>query len=250
MSEAHVELLFALADDELLLGYRDSEWTGIAPLLEEDVALSSIAQDEVGHAYALYTLAAQSMGKQINDLVFRREPQHYRHCRLLEAPRGNFAFTIARRFVYEIGDAIRLESLLKSSYRELSELSERMLREEALHADHAEEWMACLSRREPGRSLVKAALCEILPAARKLLAPLPAEAVLLAEGVLPQSWEELSAIWEERVRAKLDQFGFSDLGIPKATESTTDRFDPVSPEFATFHRELLSVYSIAPHRGW
>src|SRR6266705_2351689 len=50
--------LLEIADDELILGWRDSEWTGIAPFLEEDVAFSSIAQNEIGHARALYELAA------------------------------------------------------------------------------------------------------------------------------------------------------------------------------------------------
>ena len=53
MKEQEQQLLLEIADDELILGWRDSEWTGIAPLLEEDVAFSSIAQNEIGHARAL-----------------------------------------------------------------------------------------------------------------------------------------------------------------------------------------------------
>ncbi len=49
MSE-RAQLLLRIADDELILGWRDSEWTGIAPSLEEDVAFSSIAQNEIGRA--------------------------------------------------------------------------------------------------------------------------------------------------------------------------------------------------------
>ena len=60
MSERARKLL-DLADDELVLGWRDSEWTGIAPFLEEDVAFSSIAQNEIGHARALYELAAPDL---------------------------------------------------------------------------------------------------------------------------------------------------------------------------------------------
>ena len=56
--------LLELADDELILGWRDSEWTGIAPFLEEDVAFSSIAQNEIGHARALYELAAASSARR------------------------------------------------------------------------------------------------------------------------------------------------------------------------------------------
>ena len=55
-------LLLAMADDEFVLGFWDSEWTGIAPILEEDVAFASLAQDEIGHAQALYQLRADLEG--------------------------------------------------------------------------------------------------------------------------------------------------------------------------------------------
>ena len=48
--DALAELILSAADDEFVIGFWDSEWTGIAPMLEEDVATSSIAQDEIGHA--------------------------------------------------------------------------------------------------------------------------------------------------------------------------------------------------------
>ncbi len=58
------DFLLELADDELVLGWRDSEWTGIAPFLEEDVAFSSIAQSEIGHARALYELVAAELRRR------------------------------------------------------------------------------------------------------------------------------------------------------------------------------------------
>ena len=73
MSE-RAQRLLELADDELILGWRDSEWTGIAPSLEEDVAFSSIAQNEIGHARALYELAARDLGTTADALAFDREP--------------------------------------------------------------------------------------------------------------------------------------------------------------------------------
>ena len=78
------DLLLTLADDELILGWRDSEWTGIAPFLEEDVAFSSIAQNEIGHARALYELAARELGTTADALAFDREPEEYRSARLVE----------------------------------------------------------------------------------------------------------------------------------------------------------------------
>ena len=93
-----------LADDELILGWRDSEWTGIAPTLEEDVAFSSIAQNEIGHARALYELAAPELGTDADALAFDRAPDDYRCAPLVELHLLDWAHTIARRYLYEEAD--------------------------------------------------------------------------------------------------------------------------------------------------
>ncbi len=89
-------LLLELADDELVLGWRESEWTGIAPLLEEDVALSSIAQNEIGHARAAYEL----LGDDADALAFDRRPEEYRCAPLVELRLLEWAHAIARRWLY------------------------------------------------------------------------------------------------------------------------------------------------------
>ena len=95
-----------MADDEFVIGFSDSEWTGIAPILEEDVAMSSLAQDELGHAAALYGLLGELTGTDPDAIAYDREPAEYRHCRLLDHGRGDWAMTIARRFLYDSADAI------------------------------------------------------------------------------------------------------------------------------------------------
>src|SRR5438876_11192342 len=106
-----VQKFLEIADDELILGWRNSEWTGIAPLLEEDAAFSSIAQNEIGHARALYQLAADELGTTADELAFDRRPEEYRSSPLVELRRLEWAHTIARHFLYETADAIRLEVL-------------------------------------------------------------------------------------------------------------------------------------------
>src|ERR671919_264966 len=69
MERTRADMLLEIADDELILGWRDSEWTGIAPFLEEDVAFSSFAQGEIGHARALYELAAGELGTDADALA-------------------------------------------------------------------------------------------------------------------------------------------------------------------------------------
>jgi ring-1,2-phenylacetyl-CoA epoxidase subunit PaaC len=132
--------LLQIADDELVLGWRDSEWTGIAPFLEEDVALSSIAQNEIGHARALYELAARDLDTTADELAFDRAPEEYRCAPFVELRLMDWADTIARRVLYEAADAIRLEVLKTDPDPELAGLAAKMDREEVYHRLHAEMW--------------------------------------------------------------------------------------------------------------
>src|SRR3954452_10262601 len=130
------ELLLGLADDELVIGWRDSEWTGIAPLLEEDVAFSSIAQNEIGHARAVYELLADDA----DALAFDRQPDEYRGAPLVELRLLDWAHTIARRWLYETADEIRVTALLDDADSHVAGLAAKINREEAYHRMHAEMW--------------------------------------------------------------------------------------------------------------
>jgi ring-1,2-phenylacetyl-CoA epoxidase subunit PaaC len=141
-------LLLQIADDELILGWRDSEWTGIAPTLEEDVAFSSIAQNEIGHARALYELAAEELGGDADELAFDRAPDEYRCAPLVELHLLEWAPTIARRYLYEEADRVRIDALRRGDDAELAGLAAKIDREEVYHRMHAEMWAARL-RDEP-----------------------------------------------------------------------------------------------------
>jgi ring-1,2-phenylacetyl-CoA epoxidase subunit PaaC len=132
--------LLEYADDELILGWRDSEWTGIAPSLEEDVAFSSIAQNEIGHARALYELAARDLGTTADELAFDREPSEYRCAPLVELRKLDWAHTIARHWLYETADELRLAHLKSSDDKEVAGLAAKMDREETYHRLHAQMW--------------------------------------------------------------------------------------------------------------
>src|SRR5947208_2007157 len=120
---ARAQLLLSLADDELIVGWRDSEWTGIAPTLEEDVAFSSIAQNEIGHARALYELAAAELGTDADALAFDREADEYRCAPLVELRLlDDWAMTIARRYLYELADELRIGELKQSDDGEVAGL--------------------------------------------------------------------------------------------------------------------------------
>jgi ring-1,2-phenylacetyl-CoA epoxidase subunit PaaC len=160
-------LLLELADDELIVGWRDSEWTGIAPSLEEDVAFSSIAQNEIGHARALYELAARDLGTTADDLAFDRTPDEYRCAPLVELHLLEWAHTIARRYLYEEADRVRIDALMRSDDSELAGLAAKIDREETYHRLHAEMWAERL-RDEPR---FRAAVEELWPYALGVLEP-------------------------------------------------------------------------------
>ena len=184
MSE-RARLLLELADDELILGWRDSEWTGIAPFLEEDVAFSSIAQNEIGHARALYELAARDLGTDADALAFDRRPEEYRCAPLVQLRRLEWARTIARHWLYELADAIRIEALKDSEDPEVAGLARKIEREETYHRLHAEMWIERLLAVPEGRSRLEEAVLELWP---------------YALGVLDG---ELRAVFAARVRERL-----------------------------------------------
>ena len=140
MSE-RAQRLLEIADDELILGWRNSEWTGIAPFLEEDVAFSSIAQNEIGHARALYELAARDLGTTADELAFDRKPDEY-HCSAFVELRfvPDWAKTIARHYLYERADEARVRELMESDDSEVAGLAAKIDREETYHRMHAEMW--------------------------------------------------------------------------------------------------------------
>jgi len=191
--------LLGLADDELVLGWRDSEWTGIAPMLEEDVAFSSIAQNEIGHARAVYQLLAGPEG-DADVLAFDRKLEDYRCAPLVELHLLDWAHSIARRWLYEVADEIRITALKADSDSVVAGLAAKIDREEAYHRMHAEMWHERL-RDEPR---FQAAVEELWPYALGVLpAELRGELVSRVgldevEGIERGTHtDELAPLWEE-----------------------------------------------------
>ena len=133
------QLLLEIADDELSSAGATPSGPD-PPFLEEDVAFSSIAQNEIGHARALYELAARDLGTTADELAFDRSPDEYRCARLVELRLPSWEHTIARHYLYEEADAMRLERLKASDDPELAGLAAKIDREETYHRLHAQMW--------------------------------------------------------------------------------------------------------------
>jgi ring-1,2-phenylacetyl-CoA epoxidase subunit PaaC len=241
-------LLRSMADDEFVIGFSDSEWTGIAPLLEEDVAMSSLAQDELGHAAALYGLLAELTGTDADALAYDREPGDYRHARLLDHGRGDWAMTIARRYLYDTAEAVRLEALADASWAPLAELVGKLQREERYHRMHAQAWLERLAHGgRDARGRLLAALDELAPDAATVFTPLPDEAALLSAGILAAPMPELEARWRAGTAPTFDRLGLP--MPPPAHAPERGRLDHGEP-FRWLHGEFTMVRRSDPGAVW
>jgi ring-1,2-phenylacetyl-CoA epoxidase subunit PaaC len=206
--DPRLALLLSLADDELILGHRHSQWTGWAPHIEEDLAFSSIAQDEIAHARILYELAGPLSGRDPDSLALGREPGEYRNAWLCERPNGDWGYTIARQYLYDTADAVRVESLGESTWPELAEVMALLQLEEKYHRDHAVTWFRRLASGPSltGRERFADGLSAAVGEAIALFEPLPGEEALVKDGTLPRSNEDMLSEWLGQVGETLERF--------------------------------------------
>jgi ring-1,2-phenylacetyl-CoA epoxidase subunit PaaC len=206
--DPRVTLLLAMADDELIIGHRHSEWTGWAPHLEEDIAFSSIAQDELAHARLLYGLMSSTWSDAGDEdrLALGREPAGYRNALLCERPNGDWGYTVARQYLYDRADAVRLAAVRASSWKDLADLAALMQLEEAYHLDHAETWVQRLATGPvTARRRLADGLEAAVPEALAVFEPIPGEAELVDQGVMPTSSHDQLATWLADLGASLEE---------------------------------------------
>jgi len=219
VSASLISMVTALADDELVLGHRHSEWTGFTPYIEEDVAFSSIAQDEIGHAAALYALIGQMTGDEPDKLGLGREKSEYRHAVICERPNQDWAYTLARHWLYDTADSLRLETLEATAHKELAGLITKMRREERYHLLHADAWMKRVAGGPvEGRTRLIDALHDAFSEAMGLFEPIELEEDAVKEGWLPVPSGELRIRFAHKAGEALDS-----LGLPTEIRSRLDQ---------------------------
>ncbi|MDQ3940294.1 MAG: phenylacetate-CoA oxygenase subunit PaaC [Actinomycetota bacterium] len=218
MSESLVSMLTALGDDELVLGHRHSEWTGFAPHVEEDVAFSSIAQDEIGHSAAHYSLVATVTGDHPDRLALGRSKSEYRHAILCERDNRDWAFTLARHWLYDHADEIRLETLQETAHEDLAALVTKIRREERYHLIHADIWIKRVAHGPAeGRGKLVDAIGEAFDDVMGLFEPFELEEQAVKDGWLPVPSLETGQRFVARMTAALDE-----LGVPSRVPSRSD----------------------------
>ncbi|MEM7657111.1 MAG: 1,2-phenylacetyl-CoA epoxidase subunit PaaC [Bacteroidota bacterium] len=249
-TEALTNLLFRLADDKLILGHRNSEWIGIGPILEEDIAFASMAQDEVGHAQVYYQLLGDLGEADPDTLAFTRKEEEFLCCQLVEYPIGDYAFSLMRHYLYDMADMVRLAHLKNSNYRPLAELAKKLSREEKYHQLHARTFVRQLATaNEEARGKLQEALTELWPIAFGIFEPTVHTQTLANEGIQPHE-DRLMKEWRVECSGFLGECG---LQIP-ASENFVDHFGGRSGHhtlyLAPLLKEMTEVFAIDPLAKW
>ena len=248
---ATVDLLLSVADDKFILGHRNADWTGLAPMLEEDIAFSSLAQDDLAHALALYELIATIRGGSADAIAYGRSPADYRCAQLVElADEFDWATAIARQFFCDHFDQLRLGRLASSAWKPLRDLSARLLAEERLAIGHADQWIVRLGKGgDASRSRVQAAIHKLAPLAVALFEPTAGVESLETAGVYPPSGD-MFAQWSDAIENVIEAATL-DLSLPKLDLSKpAGRRGVRSGEFAALHSEMTEVYRVEPSATW
>lgn len=211
-------LLYQLADDDLLIGHRASEWIGLVPHLEADVAYASIAQDELSHAFEFYQIAADGHQDRANLLAYARPSQERLNATLLELSNGpgsyleephfDWVFTVVRHWIYDTFKSCRLERLIDSQYRPLADLSRKLIDEERYHLEHHRVWLSMLLTSPISAPRTRAEIQRVLSLSDDLVFMSSWQTAWGAWGLLPNA-DSLASDWRTRIQAFLDPWEIS-----------------------------------------
>jgi ring-1,2-phenylacetyl-CoA epoxidase subunit PaaC len=178
--------LLCRADDALVLGHRTSEWTGKAPLLEEELALANIALDLIGQARALYAEAGALSGHTEDQLAYLRDAPHWRNALIMELPNGDFAFTIARLVMVSVFAHLFWQAAAASAHSGLAAMAAKAEKETAYHMRHASDWLIRLGDgTDESHRRSQHAIDLLWPYTGELFAPEQEDGPLIADSIIP-----------------------------------------------------------------
>ena len=201
------EYLLRLGDDRLVLGHRLSEWCGHGPILEEDIATSNIALDLLGQATMFLRLAGEVEGKGRDEdaLAYFREVVDFRNCIMVELPKGDFGFTVARQFFFDVHAVVLLDALSRSTNASLAAIAAKSLKEATYHVRHSGEWMLKLGDgTEESHRRVQKAVDDLWRFTPELFAANDIDSSLHESGIAPDLGE-LKVRWESLVREVIER---------------------------------------------
>jgi ring-1,2-phenylacetyl-CoA epoxidase subunit PaaC len=247
VTKIFAEVVLAMADDELILAHRNSEWTGHSPILEEDIAFSNIAQDELGHATLWYQILSDITGEKPDDLVFFRDSLAYRNVQMVEMPNGDWAYSMMRQYLFDAYERIWLAGLIESTYQPVAEAAKKIWYEEIYHYRHTSSWIKRLGLgTEESNNRCQSALNQLWPYAFQLFASQPEERIIFELGYVPDR-ANVRGSWLMLVLPFLEESG---LNVP--VEFTLVEFlrSEHSEHLARLLTEMQEVARSDPEADW
>lgn len=248
--QAIKDLLYKLADDQLILGHRNSEWTGFGPILEEDIAFSSMAQDKIGHSLAFYTLL-QELGEADPDTVaFTRNANQFHNSQLVELPNGEYDFSLIRHFLYDNAEIIRFEMLSQSSYEPIAKVATKLKGEVKYHVLHANTWIKNLgTSTEEAILRLQASLNEAIPYALGMFEPSKYEQELIDAGVYAGE-EAVKAEWLKRIQVIIEKTNLRLPDLATVEPKFGGRYGEHTEHLQPLLDEMAEVFKIDPTAEW
>jgi ring-1,2-phenylacetyl-CoA epoxidase subunit PaaC len=248
--QALKELLYKMADDLLIYGHRNSEWTGMGPLLEEDIAFSSMAQDKIGQSYALFQMLHQ-LGEQAPDTVaFTRNAAQFHNCILTELPNQEYDFSLIRHFLFDTADSLRWQMLTQSTHEPLAQLARKIQGELRYHTLHANTWVKQLgTATEESIARLQRSLHEVIPYALGIFEESPYEDILIKEEIF-QGEKVLQKAWKSKVEEVLSA---TQLDIPDwkiVVPVIGGRLGKHSEHLQPMVEEMSEVFRMDPTAEW
>jgi ring-1,2-phenylacetyl-CoA epoxidase subunit PaaC len=244
------EFLYKIADDQLIIGHRNSEWTGLGPILEEDIAFSSIAQDKIGQSQHIYDIL-HSLGEQDADTIaFTRNANEYKCCHFAEYPIGEYDFSLMRNFLFNHSEQLRFGMLAGSSLEQLAKLAKKYKGEIKYHTMHSDTWIKQLGNaNEESRARMQTALNECFNPALGIFEESPYADVLKTLGIF-EGENVLQEKWIESITPVLEA---ASLKIPEQRDR-----NPVYGGRKGYHSEYLQplldemtvVFRLDPKAEW
>jgi len=248
--EALKDLLYKMADDQLILGHRNSEWTGLGPVLEEDIAFSSMAQDKIGQAYQLYSLLHE-LGESDPDTVAFTRNAHQFHCSdYVCQPIGEYDFSLVRHFFFDNAELIKFESLANSAFEPLAMLTRKFKGEVKYHVMHANTWIKQLAQgNEESKSRIQNSINEGFNLALGVFEKGEFEQELI-DANFYMGEEALLNEWYPKVKAIVESVGLTIPALDMSKAIVGGRKGDHSEHLQPMLTEMTEVYSIDPDAEW
>ena len=249
--QAAINLCLSIADDKMFLGHRNSNWTGIAPILEADIAFSSLAQDDIAHASAIYELVGTIMGDSADNIAYGRKQDAYLCADIVTKDDGfDWANAIARQFYCNHFNLLRFEYLSNSSWNELAALCKRLIVEQQIQVNHINDWILQLAKGTPEsiKKIVQALNDYASEASMMFETPYGFD-LLIGEEIVKSS-DDIFAAWCKRVNEQFELAGV-DIEVPaRNAEARGGRSGIHSEDFNDSLQELQTVYREDPAAAW